>query len=187
MPAGWNGDTENFLLRYLHTDQDLIVMNIAFEEDTGNGTLTISRGDTQTDGFTFTPQSYLADFEPGVTSKKKIQLLMPKIDNLMFKFNTMMKPIKEAPPGPSTGRKPVKDPGIMPPIPVPQYPDILTDPTTPFAGIGRRDLDPFAGVERDPRERFDPFGALPWPGATNPDGSLATIPNPFRRDARSVK
>lgn len=192
LPAGWNLDQENYILRYLHTDKDWMIMNFAFEEDTGIGTLTITRGDMQIEGREFDANIFLPNFVPGPQATRKIQLLMPKVDNLMYKFHTLMKPIRDAKPGatataaavvnpsPAPPPDPAPKPQPEPPIPTPSYPDILIDPHSPFRNIGQRDLDPFGGR----RERYDPFNALPYPGGPDGGGMLGTIPPPFGRDNR---
>lgn len=111
--------------------------------------VTIAGEDAVTKGFTLNVQDYLGDIELATNTKTKVQHIMPKIDELMYKFQTLFKLLvpkdsncKEA----ATGRVPPtsNDPPPTNPAPTRNRQDLRDrDPLAAFRHVGRGDLDPF--------------------------------------------
>lgn len=149
MPTGWNENQETYYLRYFNAELKKVLVLDVTMASAQEVVITIAGDDAVTQGFTLNLQDYLGDFELATNTRTKIQQIMPKIDELMYKFQTLFKqlvPAESKAVGtatPSTdGRVPL---ATAPPQSVPSrgYPELLRDPMDPFRGIGRGDLDPF--------------------------------------------
>lgn len=113
----------------------------------------IAGGDdsSSTSGITLNIPRYLNEFDVATNTKTKIQQMMPKIDELMYKFQTIFKEFASAKDAAqkSTAQEPQRE--TRPPREEfprrfdPYNPGLLRDPMGPFAGIGRGDLDPLSG------------------------------------------
>lgn len=111
--------------------------------------VTIAGEDAVTKGFTLNVQEYLGDIELTTNMKTKIQHIMPKIDELMYKFQTLFKQLM-----PQDSDSKLAATERVPPtsnVPPPTNPaptrnrqDLRDrDPMAAFRDVGRGDLDPF--------------------------------------------
>lgn len=138
-------------MRYFNAEQKkILVLDVTMPSEQ-EAVITIAGDDAVTQGFTLSVQDYLGDFELATNTKTKIQQIMPKIDELMYKFQTLFKQLVPVQPVASeektaeTPVNPLREPLAMGPrhIISREYPELIRDPMDPFRGIGRRDLDPF--------------------------------------------
>lgn len=153
LPEGWNSNQETFFLRYFNAELKKVVVLDVTVPSAEEVAVAIAGGDdsSSTKGITLSIPRYLADFDAATNTKTKIQHMMPRIDELMYKFQKIYEEFTT----PILADKSIllEQRETRPPVPhIPPmydpyntYPGLLPDETGPFGGIGRRDLDPFSG------------------------------------------
>lgn len=156
LPSGWNRDHESFLLRYFNSNLNKVVVldvTLVNEEEVA---VTIAENDSVCGGFGLKIPTYLGDLDLKSNTKTRVPELIPKIDELMYKFQFTYKDILSAPDQASTasssksaeskGESVVIQEVLRPrqPRPGPSFPSFNTQPRIPgIINDGRRDLDPF--------------------------------------------
>lgn len=145
LPTGWNDNQETFYLRYFNSElKKIFILDVTMASPL-EAVITIAGDDEVTKGFTLNIQDYLADYDVAAKSKTKIQHIMPKIDELMYKFQSLFKQLipvdtKEATAEGEGRTHPGTAPSVANPLP---FPGSILDSIAPFLNVGRGDLDPF--------------------------------------------
>lgn len=157
MPVGWNENTQTYYLRYFNPElKKILVLDLTMASPQ-EAVVTIAGDEEVTKGYSMNVDDYLADFNLATNTKTKIQHIMPRIDELMYKFQTLYRQLiptagvstSAATPAttPAPEPTPTSPPNVLsttsPPLRNRANPDILRDPMAMFRDVGRGDLDPF--------------------------------------------
>lgn len=153
LPAGWHENKETYYLRYFNAEASKVLVLDVTMASQDEAVITIAGDEEVTKGFTMNVPDYLGELDLATNTKTKIHHIMPRIDELMYKFLILFRqlvPPEQKDAATTAGAATPAPQGSVPIGPRPTQPgatplnsDILRDPMAQFRDVGRGDLDPF--------------------------------------------